>query len=69
MRITGHAEILENNPALARSLMIRLPYLDSLSLIQLSLLDHARRENASPTLREAIKLTINGVASGLRNSG
>ncbi len=69
LRITGHAEILENNPALARSLMIRLPYLDSLSLIQLSLLDHARRENASPTLREAIKLTINGVASGLRNSG
>ena len=69
LRITGHKAILENNPSLSRSLMIRLPYLDSLSLIQRALLGCARSEPDNPGVREAIKLTINGVAAGLRNSG
>lgn len=69
-QITGHSELLEDNPTLARSIQIRTPYIDPLNHLQIELL---RRYRAGGDVEEqvhrSIHLTINGVAAGLRNSG
>lgn len=67
--ITGHDELLGDNPMLARSLDNRLPYLDPLNHLQVELLKRLRGGDESEELRHAVHLTINGIAAGLRNSG
>jgi phosphoenolpyruvate carboxylase len=67
--ITGHAELLADNPTLARSIRNRFPYLDPLNHLQVELLRRYRAGGGDPRLLRAIHLTINGVAAGLRNSG
>lgn len=67
--ITGHTELLEENPTLARSIRIRTPYIDPLNHLQVELLHRYRSGDDDDTVRRAIHLTINGVATGLRNSG
>lgn len=67
--VTGHRELLEDNPALARSLRNRAPYIDPLNHLQVELLRRHRAGDADPTVKRAIHITINGVASALRNSG
>jgi len=67
--ITGHAELLAENPTLARSIRNRFPYLDPLNHLQVELLRRHRAEGGDERLLRAIHLTINGVAAGLRNSG
>ncbi|HET7198926.1 MAG TPA: phosphoenolpyruvate carboxylase [Burkholderiales bacterium] len=67
--ITGHAELLADNPTLARSIRNRFPYLDPLNHIQVECLRRHRADPGDARLLGAIHLTINGVAAGLRNSG
>ncbi|SDY49409.1 phosphoenolpyruvate carboxylase [Nitrosomonas halophila] len=67
--ITGHTELLQENPTLARSIRIRTPYIDPLNHLQIELLRRYRSGDDDDTVRRAIHLTINGVATGLRNSG
>ena len=67
--ITGHTELLQENPTLARSIRIRTPYIDPLNHLQIELLHRYRSGDEDDTVRRAIHLTINGVATGLRNSG
>jgi phosphoenolpyruvate carboxylase len=67
--ITGHAELLAENPTLARSIRNRFPYLDPLNHLQVELLRRHRADGADERALRAIHLTINGVAAGLRNSG
>jgi phosphoenolpyruvate carboxylase len=67
--ITGQAELLGDNPALARSIRNRFPYLDPLNHLQVELLRRYRAGETDERTRRAIHLTINGVAAGLRNSG
>ncbi|PHV12192.1 phosphoenolpyruvate carboxylase [Chitinimonas sp. BJB300] len=69
LEITGHKELLGDNPLLARSLKNRLPYLDPLNHLQVDLLKRFREGDESEDVLYAIHLTINGVAAGLRNSG
>ena len=69
LTITGQRDFLGANPALARTIHDRLPYLDPLNHLQLELLRRHRAGSDDPKLRRAIHLTINGIASGLRNSG
>jgi phosphoenolpyruvate carboxylase len=69
LAITGQKELLENNPALARSLRNRSPYIDPLNHLQVELLRRYRAGETHDRLKRAILLTINGVAAGLRNSG
>jgi phosphoenolpyruvate carboxylase len=71
LRLTGQTRLLERNPVLARSIRLRNPYVDPLSLIQVALL-RRKRENKGPedvNLNYALAATINGIAAGLRNSG
>jgi phosphoenolpyruvate carboxylase len=67
--ITGASAFLESNPALARSIRNRFPYLDPLNHLQLELLKRHRAGDTQERVRNGIHLSINGLAAGLRNSG
>ena len=67
--ITGQESLLADNPALARSIRDRLPYLDPLNHLQLELLRRHRGGKSDDRVQRGIHLTINGIAAGLRNSG
>jgi phosphoenolpyruvate carboxylase len=69
LAITGQRDFLDANPVLARTIQARLPYIDPLNHLQLDLLRRHRAGDGDPRIRHAIHLTINGIASGLRNSG
>ncbi|MCS6775952.1 MAG: phosphoenolpyruvate carboxylase [Chloroherpetonaceae bacterium] len=69
LKITGQSELLENKPTLARSIRLRNPYVDPMSLIQVELLRRRRAGEQSPELDYALAATINGIAAGLRNTG
>src|SRR5207244_11665572 len=69
LRITGQTELLENNPVLARSIRLRNPYVDPMSLIQVELLRRKRGGNNTAELNYALAATINGIAAGLHNTG
>ncbi len=71
--ITGAADRLQNNPALARSIAHRFPYLDPLNHLQVELLRRYRNrrdgQEGVERLQRGIHLSINGIAAGLRNTG
>jgi phosphoenolpyruvate carboxylase len=69
LRVTGQRELLERNPVLARSIRLRNPYVDPMSLIQIELLRRLRRGEDSEELKYALAATINGISAGLRNTG
>ena len=67
--VTGHTELLQDNPTLARSIRNRIPYIDPLNHLQVELLRRYRAGDTGELVQRAIHLSINGVAAGLRNSG
>jgi phosphoenolpyruvate carboxylase len=69
LRVTGQSRLLERNQVLARSIRLRNPYVDPLSLIQVELLRRKREGEESDELNYALAATINGIAAGLRNTG
>jgi phosphoenolpyruvate carboxylase len=69
LQVTGEAGLLAGEPELARSLRNRLPYLDPLNHLQVSLLRRWRRGERERSVRAGIQVTLNGLATGLRNSG
>jgi phosphoenolpyruvate carboxylase len=69
LRVTNQAELLESNPVLARSIQLRNPYVDPMSLIQVELLRRKRAGEDTPELNYALAATINGISAGLRNTG
>src|SRR5271154_6856006 len=69
LAITGQAELLENNQVLARSIRLRNPYVDPISLIQVDLLRRKRAGDDSDAINRALSATINGISAGLRNTG
>jgi phosphoenolpyruvate carboxylase len=69
LRFTEQTTLLEKNPVLARSIRLRNPYVDPLSLIQVELLRRKRRGEDTENLNYALAATINGIAAGLRNTG
>jgi len=74
LAISGHQELMDAEPVIQRSVHLRNPYVDPLNYIQVEMLRRLRAlpdpESASAdALREVIILTVNGIASGLRNTG
>jgi phosphoenolpyruvate carboxylase len=69
LAITAGGDLLADNPALARSIRNRSPYLDALSHMQVELLRRYRAGETDDRTIRAIHLTINGVSAALRNSG
>jgi phosphoenolpyruvate carboxylase len=72
LRLTGQQELLDHAPWLRRSIRVRNPYIDPMNYVQVALLRRLRaRPDAAEedALREAVLLSVNGVAAGLRNTG
>jgi len=67
--VTGNTTLLQDNPTFARSLLTRTPYIDPLNHLQVALLQRHRAGDNDVLVKRAIHLTINGIATGLRNSG
>lgn len=65
----GRKEILQDSPILRRTLDVRDIYLDPINYIQVSLLERRRSGEESPELDRALLLTVNGIATGMRNTG
>jgi phosphoenolpyruvate carboxylase len=78
LAVTAQKELLEKNPVILRSIRLRNPYVDPLSLIQVDLLRRKRGgvmhdpsfdSALDPTIDYAIGATMNGIAAGLHNTG
>ena len=69
VREITRADLLGDNPTLARSIRNRFPYLDPLNHLQVDLLARFRAGHTDELTIRGIHLTINGLATGLRNSG
>jgi len=69
LAVTQQKELLESNQVLARSIRLRNPYVDPMSLLQLELLRRKRSGEQGEELDRAITATINGISAGLRNTG
>ena len=67
--VTGHPELVGDNPVLRRSINVRNPYVDPINLVQVELLRRSRSGKADETLERALLVTMNGIAAGLRNTG
>ena len=67
--ITGESGLLASNPSLQRTLATRDAYLLPLHNLQVSLLERSRTNPTNEDLTRALSLTINGIATGLRNTG
>jgi phosphoenolpyruvate carboxylase len=72
LAVTGHERLLEDRPVLSRAVVLRDPYVDALSYLQLRALS-ALRSGEAPGDRESLErlllLTVSGVAAGLQNTG
>ncbi|MGY1639728.1 phosphoenolpyruvate carboxylase [Geodermatophilus sp. SYSU D00703] len=69
LAVTGDDHLLADNPSLARSIRNRFPYLEPLHHLQVEMLRRRRGGDDDELVRRNIQLTINGIATALRNSG
>ena len=72
--IRGHRQLLDANPVLQSAIALRNPYVDPLSLLQISLLRRKRTGVAADAkekeaVDDALATTLSGIAQGLRNTG
>ncbi|HMB21233.1 MAG TPA: phosphoenolpyruvate carboxylase, partial [Anaerolineales bacterium] len=74
LTISGHANLLDEEPVTQNAIQLRNPYIDPLNYIQVEMLRRIRslpnqEGEEAQALREVISVTINGIAAGLRNTG
>ncbi len=73
LAVTGYTELLgSGDDWLQRSIKLRNPYVDPMNYIQVALLERLRDQPDAPNaaaLRQAVLLSVNGVAAGLQNTG
>ncbi len=73
LAITEHDLPVADRQVLARAIVLRDPYVDALSYLQLRALAALRSQDVDPgeraPLERLLLLTISGVAAGLQNTG
>ncbi len=69
LTVTGQSRLLEAHPALETSIRLRLPYIEPLNLLQIELIKRRRAGDEDERIGEGILLSINAIATALRNSG
>lgn len=69
-KLKKQGELLEGDPLLHLSINVRKPYIDPLNYLQVELLKRERRTGEiPPELDQALKVTMAGIAAGMRNTG
>ncbi|MEL7400986.1 MAG: phosphoenolpyruvate carboxylase, partial [Pseudomonadota bacterium] len=69
LQIKQQTALLENNPVLEHSMSVRNPYTDPLHYLQAELLYRNRQDASSTEVEQALKVTMAGIAAGMRNTG
>mmetsp|Transcript_15331 Transcript_15331/g.38379 ORF Transcript_15331/g.38379 Transcript_15331/m.38379 type:complete len:1041 (+) Transcript_15331:121-3243(+) len=69
LAITGHHRLCEHNPSLRRMLEMRDPSITPLNMLQVEMMRRLREDPENPELNEVMRLTIAGIAVGMRNTG
>jgi len=70
LRLKGATALLDDDPVLQRSIRLRNPYVDPMSLLQVDLLSRWRASGRTdPELFQALLASVNGIADGLQNTG
>jgi len=71
LAITQQKELLDNNSVIQKIIAFRNPYTDVLNLLQVELLRRCRRtsETESELSRNALFLSINGIAAAMQSTG
>lgn len=75
LKVSGNERLQQDNSVLLRSLTVRNPYIDPLNVIQAELLRRLRDNDINYSndekqkMQDALLITINGIANGMRNSG
>ena len=69
LEVTGQTHLLAAHPALDASIRLRLPYIEPLNLLQIELIKRRRAGDTDERIGEGILLSINAIATALRNSG
>ena len=70
LEYSGHEVLLEGDVTLQRAIMLRNPYVDPMSLMQVDLLARWRESGCGDDeLRGALLASVNGIAQGLQNTG
>ncbi|KAJ7296741.1 hypothetical protein O6H91_15G022500 [Diphasiastrum complanatum] len=69
LQVSGHQKLSENNKTLRRLIESRLPFLNPLNMLQVEVLRRLRQDETNEKLRDALLITINGIAAGMRNTG
>jgi len=73
LKITGEKTLLDENQSLQRSIMLRNPYIDPISFIQVAFIKKYRKKNISSSEKEKLlallRSTVNGISAGIRNTG
>ena len=73
LSVTEHDRLVANRPVLSRAIVLRDPYVDALSYLQLRALSALRAdevtESERPVLDRTLLLTVSGIAAGLQNTG
>lgn len=69
LAIEQHDNLIEESPSLRASLDYRLPYFNVLNYVQIELIKRLRNDQLDEDYEKLIHITINGIATGLRNSG
>lgn len=65
LSITGHARLGDNNPTLRYLIAMRNPHVDPLNVMQVEILRRLRLDDTNQSLRDALLITINGIAAGM----
>lgn len=69
LMVTGHRRLCDHNPLLQHLLSLRNSFLDPINILQVQILRELREKPGDKALRDALMITINGIAAGMRNTG
>lgn len=73
LQVTGQERLLAHNPVIEKSIRLRNPYTDVLNLVQIELMrrwrDGGDEGEQAGALREALFVSLNGVAAAMQSTG
>ena len=67
--IVGGGELLATTPWFQRSIEARNPYIDPLNLIQIEFMRRRRHAPDDESIRDLLRLCVQGIAAGMRTTG